>query len=182
LYSPLIEPVESGCTQCNNTARSGATLKLLGDYDIRKVPQDEVRKIGLQAAGQMLIIPDLVLMQEPQHLCSNRAATRVNILKCWEKLHRPKICICRGFARPRNLQQTVVPPSHGGGQGFESPRVHLLFVAICRLNAMIERRRRYALELWCSNAACTETRTRLLHWPPSRASIVAFALLSSRLP
>ena len=68
------------------------------------------------------------------------------------------------------------PPSHGGGQGFESPRVHFLFVAICRLNAMIERRRRHALGLWCSNAARAEARTRLLHRPPSRASIVAFTL------
>jgi hypothetical protein len=24
------------------------------------------------------------------------------------------------------------PPSHGGGQGFESPRVHSIFVSICR--------------------------------------------------
>src|ERR671920_1091864 len=68
------------------------------------------------------------------------------------------------------------PPSHGGGQGFESPRVHILFVAICRLNAMIKRRRRHVLGLWCSNAARAEARTRLLHRPPSRASIVAFAL------
>jgi hypothetical protein len=32
--------------------------------DIRKVPYDEARKIGFQAAGQMLIIPDFVLTQE----------------------------------------------------------------------------------------------------------------------
>jgi hypothetical protein len=63
-----------------------------------------------------------------------------------------------------------VPPSHGGGQGFESPRVHCLFVAISRLNAMIERRCQYALGLWCSNAARAEARTRFLHWPPSRAA------------
>src|ERR687897_3407912 len=68
------------------------------------------------------------------------------------------------------------PPSHGGGQGFESPRVHFLFPSICRLNAMIKRRRRHVLGLWCSNAARAEARTRLLHRPPSRASIVAFAL------
>ena len=45
------------------------------------------------------------------------------------------------------------PPSHGGGQGFESPRVHILFVAICRLNAMIKRGCRHALGLLCSNPA-----------------------------
>jgi hypothetical protein len=82
------------------------------------------------------------------------------------------------IAEPSRARSSVgrAPPSHGGGQGFEPPRVHFLFVAICRLNAMIKRRRRHALELWCSNAACTETRTRLRHRPPSRASIFAFTL------
>jgi hypothetical protein len=65
---------------------------------------------------------------------------------------------------------------HGGGQGFESPRVQFFFVAICRLNAMIKRRRRHALGLGCSNTVRAEARTRLLHAPPSRATIVAFAL------
>jgi hypothetical protein len=37
-------------------------------------------------------------------------------------------------------------------------------------------RSRTLLVALCSNAARAEARTRLLHWPPSRASIVAFAL------
>src|SRR5215218_4862930 len=28
-------------------------------------------------------------------------------------------------------RETFEPPSHGGGQGFESPRVHFLFPSIC---------------------------------------------------
>ena len=85
---------------------------------------DEARIIGRQAAGQMLIIPDLVLMQEPQHLCSNRAATRIILLKTRAKHFQKKSVICRHFASSSNPQQTISPPSHGGGQGFESPRVH----------------------------------------------------------
>jgi hypothetical protein len=59
------------------------------------------------------------------------------------------------------------PPSHGGGQGFESPRVHFLFVAICRLNVMIKRRRRHALGLLCSNPAERPVATASPR-PPSR--------------
>ena len=47
----------------------------------------------------------------------------------------------------RVSQEPIKPPSHGGGQGVKSPRVHFLFVAICRLNAMIKRRRGHALGL-----------------------------------
>jgi len=53
----------------------------------------------------MLIIPDLVLMQEPQHLCSNRAVTRVNILKCWEMCYRPNAAIYRNSASPEILDK-----------------------------------------------------------------------------
>src|SRR5919107_1287059 len=59
------------------------------------------------------------------------------------------------------------PPSHGGGQGFESPRVHILFVAICRLNAMIKRGCRHALGLLCSNPAERPVATASPR-PPSR--------------
>ena len=55
------------------------------------------------------------------------------------------IC-CSDFARRRT--------------GVRVPLGPLSFPSICRLNAMIERRRRHALRLWCSNAARTEARTR----------------------
>ena len=32
--------------------------------------------------------------------------------------------ICRYFAISRNLWKAIMPPLHGGGQGFESPRLH----------------------------------------------------------
>ena len=66
--------------------------------------------------------------------CSNRAATRVNILKVRAKCSWKKIAICRYFAIPRNVQQPIKPPLHGGGQGFESPRLHSENVVICRIN------------------------------------------------
>jgi hypothetical protein len=46
--------------------------------ETREDPLDEARILGLQAAGQMLIIPDLVLMQEPQHLCINPSKSPEN--------------------------------------------------------------------------------------------------------
>jgi hypothetical protein len=57
-------------------------------------------------------------------LCSNRAATWTNILKPQEKHQIDNMLICGGFANSRNLQQTFAPPLYGGGQGFESPRLH----------------------------------------------------------
>src|SRR5919112_1725494 len=34
---------------------------------------------------------------------------------------------CRNFASSsNNLWQTIMPPLHGGGQGFESPRLHFI--------------------------------------------------------
>ena len=35
----------------------------------------------------------------------------------------------------RNLQQTISPPLHGGGQGFESPRLHFQKMLLFRRNA-----------------------------------------------
>jgi len=57
-------------------------------------------------------------------VCSNRAATQANILKTREKRHRKNTLICRYFATSRNLQQSIVLPSHGRGHEFESRRVH----------------------------------------------------------
>jgi hypothetical protein len=58
-------------------------------------------------------------------MCSNRVATRVNDLKAWEKRHRGNTRFCSDFANSGKAQQSVAPPLHGGGQGFESPRLHL---------------------------------------------------------
>ncbi len=57
-----------------------------------------------------------------RRVCSNRAATRVNILKCREKRYRPNASICRYFVSSRNLQQTITLPSHGRGRWFD-PRI-----------------------------------------------------------
>src|SRR5215212_7074828 len=62
-----------------------------------------------------------------QRVCSNRAATRANIVKAREKLPRPNASICSNFASYRNLQKTIAPPSHGGGHEFESRQVHSFF-------------------------------------------------------
>src|SRR5215208_6404330 len=53
-----------------------------------------------------------------QWLCSNRAATRVNLLKCREIRQRGNSVICRYSAISRNLQQTILLPSHGRGRWF----------------------------------------------------------------
>ena len=39
---------------------------------------------------------------------------------------------CSDFARFRKLQQSIVPLLHGGGQGFDSPRLHFDKSSICR--------------------------------------------------
>jgi hypothetical protein len=65
-------------------------------------------------------------------MCSNRAATRVNLLKARERHYTENVRVCRYFASIRNLQQSIVPPLHGGGQGFDSPRLHFENVVICR--------------------------------------------------
>jgi hypothetical protein len=58
------------------------------------------------------------------HLCSNRAATRVNLLKTRERHRKENMRVCSYFANPGTLQKGMMPPLHGGGQGFESPRLH----------------------------------------------------------
>jgi hypothetical protein len=45
----------------------------------------------------------------PLQLCSNRAATRVNLLKRWEKRNKPNTSICGYFASLGKAQQSIVP-------------------------------------------------------------------------
>jgi hypothetical protein len=71
----------------------------------------------------MGMVPDLELIKL-YRLCSNRAATRVNLLKAQEKHYTDNPLICRHFVSHRNPQQTIEPPLHGGGRGFESHRLH----------------------------------------------------------
>ena len=40
------------------------------------------------------------------------------------KASRKNMRVCSDFASTRKLQKSIVPPLHGGGQGFESPRLH----------------------------------------------------------
>src|SRR5215216_7622590 len=49
-------------------------------------------------------------------------------------LRRANTAFCRNFANSRNLWQSIFPLLHGGGQGFESPRLHSIFAGIYRLN------------------------------------------------
>src|SRR5919112_6871126 len=80
---------------------------------------------------------------------------------------RRNAVISSSFASSGNVWKTISAPSHGGGQGFKSPRVHALFPWICRLNEKSERRRRHALGLWCSNPAEPPVATASPR-PPSR--------------
>jgi hypothetical protein len=57
-------------------------------------------------------------------LCSNRAATRVNVLKGREERQFKNMAICRNSASSRNLQQTIALPSHGRGRWFEPSIAH----------------------------------------------------------
>jgi hypothetical protein len=65
-------------------------------------------------------------------LCSNRATTRVNLLKAREKIQHRKSSICGSFASSRKLQQTIVLPSHGRGRCFETSIAHSGKVLFCR--------------------------------------------------
>ena len=57
-------------------------------------------------------------------VCSNRAATRVNILNTQEKCHTDNMLICRYFESSRNVQQTLVLTSHGRGRWFNPSIAH----------------------------------------------------------
>jgi hypothetical protein len=65
------------------------------------------------------------------YLCSNRAATWVTPLKAREKRLRKNHRFCSYFANSRKVQHSVAPPLHGGGQGFESPRLHFKNTVFC---------------------------------------------------
>jgi hypothetical protein len=68
--------------------------------------------------------------------------------------------ICRNFASSRNLWKTVLPPSHGGGQGFESPRVHSENLPFCSINLQrTEKSRSRSGASYCNRTA-TEDRVR----------------------
>ncbi len=68
-------------------------------------------------------------------MCSNRAATRVNLLKHQEKQYTRNTLVCSYFAIAGKAQQTIAPPLHGGGQGFESLRLHSWNMPFCRQNS-----------------------------------------------
>ena len=61
-----------------------------------------------QGFGTVALHIELVfwLAYKPWQLCSNRAATRVNLLKSWELRRRRNTAVCGKFASSRNLQQT----------------------------------------------------------------------------
>jgi hypothetical protein len=61
------------------------------------------------------------------------------------------------IAEPSRARSSVgrAPPSHGGGQGFKSPRVHSLFPCKCRKNLRRETNRLVLWKLLCSNRAAT---------------------------
>jgi hypothetical protein len=52
-------------------------------------------------------------------MCRNRAATRVNLLKRWERRQDKNTAICGSFAISRKPQQPIALPSHGRGRWFE---------------------------------------------------------------
>jgi hypothetical protein len=68
------------------------------------------------------------------------AATRLNLLKTRAKCPRKKIAICSYFANPGKAQQSIMPPLHGGGRGFEYPQLHyrnVVVVIIAKRNFLI---------------------------------------------
>jgi hypothetical protein len=77
---------------------------------------------------------------QTRRVCSNRAATRGNLLKCWDKYQSRNTIVCRYFASSRNLQQTIVLPSHGRGRWFEPSIAHSQNMGICREKATKRRR------------------------------------------
>src|SRR3712207_7448632 len=62
--------------------------------------------------------------QRVEQTCSNRAATRVNLLKGQEMRNRSNAAICGDLARSRKLQQTIRLLSHGRGRWFEPSIAH----------------------------------------------------------
>src|SRR5215212_8542218 len=65
------------------------------------------------------------------NVCSNRAATRVKDLTARENRDEENTRFYSNFANSGNLQQPILSPFHGGGQGsifytFGSPSTHLM--------------------------------------------------------
>ena len=121
------------------------------------------------------IIPDLVRMQaltSVQQPCSNPGKS----IEMLGKVLSSECChlqaFCTHLKTPANLRAALA---------WRRSRVRvssgpLLFPLFAGKNLRESCRSRTLLVALCSNAARAETRTRLLHAPPSRASIVAFAL------
>ena len=57
-------------------------------------------------------------------VCSNRAATRVNLLKPREKRYEGNASFCSNFAISRTSEKTIALPSHGRGRWFETSIAH----------------------------------------------------------
>jgi hypothetical protein len=70
-------------------------------------------------------------------LCSNRAATRVNLLNDVEKPQRLNTCICGSFASSGNLQETIILLSHGRGRWFEPSIAHSRKAPLCSINLSV---------------------------------------------
>ncbi len=65
-----------------------------------------------------------VVSCQAHSVCSNRAATRANIVKPQEKYYAKNMYICRIFANSRNPQKPIVLTSHGRGRWFETSIAH----------------------------------------------------------
>ena len=77
------------------------------------------------------------MRRQAHRLCSNRAATQVNLLKTREKCVRRKTVFCRVFANSSNPQQPIVLPSHGRGRWFEPSIAHSGKTPLCRKNRTV---------------------------------------------
>src|ERR671921_1023247 len=86
-----------------------------------RVPQVVEARLGRSARSPNLGCGEL---RAECFACSNRAATRVNLLKRREMRQRRNTTICRYFAISRHLQQPIVLPSHGRGRWFEPSIAH----------------------------------------------------------
>ena len=81
-----------------------------------------------------------------------------NLSKSPEMLGNTPTQKCGDFQQFCKLWKTISAPSHGGGQGFESPRVHSLFRSFQSLSISA----RYAL--WASLVSTLRLRLRFQHF------------------
>jgi hypothetical protein len=65
-------------------------------------------------------------------VCSNRAATQVNILKSCENNLTRNAAVCRNLAISRNVRKNVALLLQGGGRWFELSIAHCRKVVIYR--------------------------------------------------